>query len=376
MVKLIGMTWNDPRGYDSIRKISEEFRKNSNIEILWDKRSLYDFTVYPVDKLADMYDLIVVDYPAVGDIAKSNKFIPIDEILPKKTIEYIQKISIGKTFESYLYEGRLWAIPIDAAVQVSAYRPDLFTKFNLYVPRNWNEVKNVKSKCKIGMPLSPIHLHSSFITLSVNLGINPFYVSIDSDTHNKLFEILGIIEYIYNSCQDLCIDTDPIKLLNYMAEEDDICYVPLIYGYYNYSRKGYRKNIIKFSDIPTFSNIPYGSVLGGAGLSISKKNKYIDETIKFIEWFLDFNNQKIFFKYLGQPSDVRIWLDMEVNEVANNSYLNTLCTINLAYIRPNFPGFVNLHEEAGKTLRDFILNRLDKKATIEKLREINSLYIQ
>lgn len=96
--------------------------------------------------------MVVIDYPSVGDIAESKMYVPIDEVLSKKELELIQRISIGKTYESYSYNGHLWALPIDAATQVSAYREDMFKKLSLRVPKTWRQV--TKLKCKIGMPYS------------------------------------------------------------------------------------------------------------------------------------------------------------------------------------------------------------------------------
>ncbi|QIW23819.1 carbohydrate ABC transporter substrate-binding protein [Sulfolobus sp. S-194] len=371
MIKLYGISWDDPRGYDSIVYISERYsEKYKDIHIQWDKRSLYDFTVYPPDKLAKYYDLVVVDYPSVGDIAESNNYIPIDEILSKKDLEFIQRISVGKTYESYLYNGHLWALPIDAATQVSAYREDIFKEFNLKIPKTWKQV--IKLKCKVGMPLSPIHAHSSFITMCVNYFLDPFFIRLDQYNLKKIYTILDIMKNISDKCGDLCLKSDPIKLLDYMAEENEICYIPLTYGYYNYSRDKYRKNVINYINIPSFTEIPYGSTLGGAGLAVSIKNKYIEETIEFIKWFYDFNTQKMYWKHYGQPADIRIWIDEEANKITRNSYINTIYTISLSYVRPNFPGFIKFHEESGKVLVNFLTGKISKDETIKDLLNLNT----
>ncbi|ARM74683.1 extracellular solute-binding protein [Acidianus manzaensis] len=371
MTELAGITWDDPRGYNSIVEVSKDFYELTKIKIIWDKNSLYDFTVYSQEKLAEKYDLVIMDYPAVGDIAKSGKYLSLDEILSKNDIELIQKISVGKTFESYIYDGHIWAIPVDAASQVSAYRPDLFKKLKIKIPKKWKEVLKIKEKCKIGMPFSPIHAHSSFLTLSVNLGINPFYTTISKKIMENVSLILDILKTISDSCGEMCVKSDPIKLLNYVSKEDDICYVPLTYGYYNYSRDGYRKNVIAFANIPSFSKLPYGSVLGGAGLAISKRNKYIEETLNFVKWFYNFDIQKKYFSYLGQPADYRIWLDKETNAKCKDCYVNTINTILLAYVRPNFPGFVKLHVETGTVINKFLKGEITKEDTIEKIRLLN-----
>ncbi|ACP34827.1 extracellular solute-binding protein family 1 [Sulfolobus islandicus L.S.2.15] len=371
MIKLYGITWDDPRGYDSLVYISQKYK---DFSIQWDKRSLYDFTVYPLDKLAKSYDLVVVDYPSAGDIAESKMYVPIDEVLSKKELEFIQRISIGKTYESYLYNGHLWALPIDAATQVSAYREDIFRKLSLRVPKTWRQV--IKLKCKIGMPLSPIHAHSSFITMCANYFLDPFFIKLNQYDMKKIYTILDIMKFISDKCGELCLKSDPIKLLNYMAEGEEICYIPLTYGYYNYSRDNYRKNVINYANIPSFTKIPYGSTLGGAGLAISTRNKYIEETINFIKWLYEFDVQKMYWQHYGQPADIRIWINEELNRATRNSYINTIYTISLSYVRPNFPGFVKLHEESGKILVDFLMGRINRDETIKELLNLNISYIK
>ena len=71
MIELKGMTWDHSRGYDPMIATSEEFKKknNNNIKIHWDKRPLQAFADRPIEEMTDNYDLIVIDYPHVGEIA-------------------------------------------------------------------------------------------------------------------------------------------------------------------------------------------------------------------------------------------------------------------------------------------------------------------
>jgi multiple sugar transport system substrate-binding protein len=67
-IKLRGMTWNHPRGYDPMVAVSAIWKDRTGVEIDWDKRSLQDFESYPVEELAARYDFIVIDHPHVGQI--------------------------------------------------------------------------------------------------------------------------------------------------------------------------------------------------------------------------------------------------------------------------------------------------------------------
>jgi multiple sugar transport system substrate-binding protein len=45
-------------------------------------------------------------------------------------------------------------------------------------------------------------------------------------------------------------------------------------------------------------------------------------------------------------------------------------------VRPNFPGFVKLHEESGKILVEFLRERISKEETVKELFNLNASYIK
>ena len=71
MIKLKGMTWDHSRGYDPMIATSIRFseKHNNEVNIEWDKRPLQAFADRPIEEMTDDYDLIVIDYPHVGEVA-------------------------------------------------------------------------------------------------------------------------------------------------------------------------------------------------------------------------------------------------------------------------------------------------------------------
>ena len=51
--------------------------------------------------------------------------MPIDEHGDPQSLLRLEAETVGKSFASYRLAGRQWALPIDAATQVQAIRPDL-----------------------------------------------------------------------------------------------------------------------------------------------------------------------------------------------------------------------------------------------------------
>ena len=71
MITLKGMTWDHSRGYDPMIATSKAFAKkhNNKISIQWDKRSLQAFADRPIEEMVEEYDLMVIDYPHVGEVS-------------------------------------------------------------------------------------------------------------------------------------------------------------------------------------------------------------------------------------------------------------------------------------------------------------------
>src|SRR5699024_1390451 len=126
MLKLLGITWDHPRGYEGLQLVTDKYnRNNQNIQIEWEKHSLRDFEAHPLPELADKYDLIVLDHPFMGDADKSNCLLDLSQYANELNLDNIKNNVVGPSFQSYEYRGNLWALPIDAASQVGVYRRDL-----------------------------------------------------------------------------------------------------------------------------------------------------------------------------------------------------------------------------------------------------------
>src|SRR5213075_1562947 len=112
------MTWNHPRGIDPLVAHAKAYRTSHDVEISWDARPLEDFEAYPLDQLAEQYDLIVIDHPHVG-MAASRRCLLQLEVPPVDQ-------TVGHSCQSYYFDGRQWALAIDAAAQISCRRPGSF----------------------------------------------------------------------------------------------------------------------------------------------------------------------------------------------------------------------------------------------------------
>jgi multiple sugar transport system substrate-binding protein len=95
---LKGMTWSHPRGYDPMVACANFWQEKTGVTVVWDKRSLQDFESFPVEMLAQRYDLIVIDHPHVGQITAENCLAPLD--LPGRAAE-LAALNHGSVGQSY-----------------------------------------------------------------------------------------------------------------------------------------------------------------------------------------------------------------------------------------------------------------------------------
>lgn len=353
-----GITWNHPRGYESIAAVSQEFeRRYPEVKITWDIRSLKDFGDYPVTLLAQNYDFIMLDHPHIGSASNAGALIPLEQYLPKEFLQDQEKNSVGKSYESYQLDGHQWALAVDAAAQVAAYRPDLFSDFGIAVPKYWNEVfelaqKNSKNHF-VGLPLCPTDVYCCFLSICANQSGTSFFTEengIDWKTaHSAIKRLCRLAQIVHPDS----LDMNPIQMLDKMAETDEIFYVPLLFGYSNYARqpKNGRKRVY-FTDIPSVTDIPNGALLGGVGLSISSRCREVKMASEFVMYAAGEEMQKgIYFEHEGQPGYLGAWNDEKVNNASGDFFKNTLNTLQHSYLRPRYNGYNEFQEKAG-----FVLN--------------------
>src|SRR5262249_5934081 len=129
------------------------------------------FEFAPVQELARQFDLIVLDHPFVGDIDATRCLLPLDDLIDAETAAAF----VGLSFASYRYEGRTWALPIDAACQVAVSRPDLVAALGKCAPQSWEEMFELASAARrhgqwLAIGLKGVHSLMSFFTLCANIG--------------------------------------------------------------------------------------------------------------------------------------------------------------------------------------------------------------
>ena len=363
---LRGMTWSHPRGFDPLVAASRIWRDRSGVEISWDKRSLQDFESFPVEELAKRYDLIVIDHPHVGQITAENCLLPLDIPGRERDCEALSKGSVGPSWESYAWQGRQWALPIDAATQIQAWRPDLIDR----PATAWNEMLELARTGRVHCPMRPPHSLMTLYTLVANLG-RPAEVDgpllFDPETGARAVEM---IRELVSLIDPRCYEMDPIAVFEAMAQTGSrIACVPLIYGYVSYSRPDFRPSLIRTANIPTTGiRGSDGSALGGTGIAVSAFTPHPDAAVDFAYWVASGAVQKgVYAASGGQPGHSAAWLDAGVNKDASNFYLDTFTTLEGAWLRPRHDGYMPFQHVAALRLNEGLIATESSRSLIDSL---------
>ncbi|MDC0862018.1 extracellular solute-binding protein [Alphaproteobacteria bacterium] len=368
MITLKGMTWDHPRGYDPMIATSKEFNSKNSGEVFisWDKRSLQAFADKPIKEMTSEYDLIVIDYPHVGEVAAKNLLVQFDIPMYEEKLNKLKLQSVGKSFDSYNVNNHQWALPIDAATQVAAYRKDLIT----ILPKNWNDLIDLAKQEKVLWPLKPVHSISSFYSIYNNIGetFNPSNKNFV--LKDRCIETLKMMKIIADLLPRQCFNMDPIDTAESMSENNHISYCPYLYGFSNYSRQDFKKNVLFYSNVLDLSGKgPVGTHLGGTGIAVSTQSKNKKYAMDYAYWIAGADCQKkTYYENGGQPGNAVAWEDEYINNETNNFFNNTRQTLEEAWVRPKHNGYMNFQDEGGNIINEYLQKSINEEKVYEKLK--------
>ena len=368
---LHGMTWDHSRGYDPLAACSTAWEARTGVRIEWERRTLQDFESFPVAELAERYDLIVIDHPHVGQITREGCLVPLEEGMDVTSLE---SQYVGRSLASYVWAGRLWALPIDAAAQVQAWRPDRLGG----PPADWQAMRELAVAGEVLCPLRPPHDLMALFTLSGLTGSPAqaeapelFAPAAAGMAYELLRELAALID-------PACFAMDPIAVLERMAQPQSACVsAPLIYGYVSYSRPGggaaAPRVPLAFGDLLplTPGAPPRGSALGGTGIAVSARSRARRPAIDFARWVAGPEAQC--GPYLaggGQPASSAAWDDAAANAAALDFYRNTRATLENAWLRPRRAGYMRFQHAAAERLREALASAEPARSAIAALNRL------
>lgn len=371
MQLLKGIAWDHPRGFDPMVATAAEFKKNNpNFNIVWEKRPLQAFADRPIENMAYEYDLMVIDHPHVGEASRKGLIYELNNFLEyKDDLNSFKNSTVGLSHQSYNFNENQYALSIDAAAPVSAFRKDLIEN----IPKTFEETIKLAEKSLVMWPIKPIDAISCFNSIAANLGkpINNVAEQFIDLSTGKL--ILKMMKQLADLVPKDCLKMNPINVLDHMSSNDEFIFCPMLYGYSNYSRKNFRKSIIYFGNIISFDENNKncsGSQIGGTGLAVSKSTKNLAIALKYAFWIASEDCQKgLFFNSGGQPAHISAWKDKEVNNNCNQFFENTLETLKKSWVRPRYDGYMYFQDIGGTLVNKFLKGETSIDFTINEMKK-------
>jgi multiple sugar transport system substrate-binding protein len=343
MTELQGSSWGHTRGHDPLVAAAARYAAERGVAVEWTPRTLTEFGVMDVGELANAFDLVVIDHPHVGGIAASGSLVPLDDLLDAERIAPLGVRSPGSSHASYVYEGHQWALALDAACQVAAWRPDRLDETQ--APRTWADVAELARDGRVIWPLNPVDAQASFLTTAAALGTPLDGTGQDFIDPAAGVAVLEAMHAVARHLDPRCFELNAIGALEALATEDDgAAYCPLVFGYTNYARDGYRARRLRFADIVAIGDAdrgPRGALLGGVGIGVSARSANAAAAAEFALWVAGPEIQRTtFFAAGGQPAHVAAWDDAALDAQAGGFFSGTRATLESAWMRPRMPGFV------------------------------------
>lgn len=367
MLSLKGMTWDHPRGYAGLEAAAEQFEAEHGVSIKWDRRSLQAFADASIDRLAQSYDLIVLDHPHVGLIAETGSLLPLVQPDDGKAG------SLGGSLESYVWKDELWAYPVDAACQVAVKRPDLGAR---ELP-NWETAFDATpSEFKLVTPLLPVDAFDMMMTLVAGRGEEVLPHSdtrFTSDDSGLL--ALKVLKSLYRLGPSEATTWNPIRVLEAMSSTDEFAYSPCLFGYINYARPGYKLHQLGYCDLPSFrgSSLKRG-ILGGAGIGVSSYTTHPDVARSFARWVASEPVQSsVYLENEGQPAHSATWSNKGTDPRYAGFLQGARATMDAAWTRPRDIWFLGFVDDVCEIFPDFFLKDRSEESF---LAEINALYVK
>lgn len=373
IISLKGITWGHSRGYTPLAACAQRYEElHPQISITWKKRTLQEFADFPIEKLVYEYDLLIIDHPWAGCAAATQCVLPLDRYLSEAYLHDQAQNSVGRSHTSYNYGGHQWALAIDAATPVASYRKDLLEKHGQVLPGDWEALMALAEKGKVAAPSIPIDLLMNFYMFCILLGKEPFTDKEEVIDKTTGTDALNMMFSLWSRLDRKMFEYNPIAVAEVMAATDDYWYCPFAYGYSNYSRNGYSKNRLHYTDLINAGGQKLRSTLGGTGLAVSAFSAHKEEAVRFAEWIVSPQVQAtLYAAHGGQPGFRGAWVNEDVNGYSAGYFKNTLPALDRAYVRPRYNGYLHFQDHAGAPVHDYLKYGGSAEAVLDK---INAIY--
>jgi multiple sugar transport system substrate-binding protein len=373
--QLRGITWNHPRGVLPFVESSALYAETKQVAVNWEAFEWDEFRERQFRELGEAslyYDLVQYDHPWVG-IYSSKKWVePLDDYLSKEDKRYLETEIPKIVVDSYIWEEKLWALPVDMGAHVSLWRKDVLDSLGLTVPQSWEEVLETgRGLTNSGYPRPYAFANKTyqgfllFLELLAELGgvEEGFGSAFKSD---KVGRALSLMSELATLSHPDSIRWNPWDVVQAVAGQNRLVAAPSVFGYvdavvnYKYSSN------VKTGLVPRLDETGLrSSILGGVGMGINHATSKKSESFEYCWFNVEPETCEMILEHNGQPA-VKVSSPSERIE----DYMSALRgSVEGAFIRPRFSGWPNVEKEMGLLVSDFLQG---KKASevVNEMRKI------
>jgi multiple sugar transport system substrate-binding protein len=370
-VQLTGIAWDHSRALPPLVATAQRYEEtHRGVRIHWQKRTLDEFGHMPIDVLAQKFDLIVIDHPWSGFCFEKNLVHNLAKITPPEKLAELKQNSIGPTFESYVWQNKILALPIDAATPAPSWRPDLLERVGVQPPQTWAEAVTLSRRKLAVIPGFNADLFLHFVMLVKALGAEPCADHEKIAPRDIMQRAAELLRELTEPMPRDIFELNPIMVAEHMTTTDDFAWNVFAYTYNNYARPHFAAKPLRFGNLLSLETggPRLHSVLGGTGIAISANCKNVSAALDYALFVASGKVQKgIYVHAGGQPSHRAAWDDKLADELCGGFFSGTRLTQSEAMVRPRYSGYVALQTDGGKALQEFLCDGRSLPAVLDKL---------
>jgi multiple sugar transport system substrate-binding protein len=372
--QLTGIAWDHSRAFPPLVATAQRYEElHPGVRIRWEKRTLDEFGHMSIDQLAPKFDLIVIDHPWAGFAFERKLVKDLNSLLSHTAFNHWAQNSIGLTFDSYHYNGRLLAMPIDAATPAPSWRPDLLERAGVPPPATWKEAVALARRKYAVIPAFNADLFLHFLMLLKALGCNPCTDPGELAPHDIMRTALDLLRELTEPMPPEIYNLNPVQVAERMTATDSFAWNAFAYTYNNYARTGFARTPLHFGNLISLE--PNGprlrSVLGGSGVALSAQCRNPEIALDYASFIAGATVQRtLYVNAGGQPCHASAWNDSAADVLCGGFFSGTKTTQEEAFVRPRYSGYVPLQTTGGTALQETLRDGRSANAALDKLDEL------
>ena len=365
-VTLSGITWNHTRGFVPMVATAQRYMdEHPHVTINWSKRSLKDFGDFPIERLAERFDLLIIDHPFAGYAADASRAGSAGRASAGGYLADQEANSVGPSYRELCRRRS----PLGAggrcrhAGQRLPPRPARTPRCRRS-PETWDDLLALARRGLVAVAAAPVDTLMHLYMLCLGLGEEPFQSDDEIVVPRGRRSLRWSCCASWSSRASRRISSATRSAPGRRFPRDDrspTARSPTATR--TTAGADYTENRLAFGGLVSLNGKRLRSTLGGTGLAISTRCQEIETAVDYAAYVASPACQRGLYTLSGgQPGHRAAWLDPANDQLCNGFFGDTLQTLDEAYLRPRYAGYIPFQDHAGDLVRDFLRDGGDARA--------------